>query len=150
MTNAAAFDRLGRVRDQAEAAAFVFSHRDRLWGSDPIFYASAITAAITLEHLRRTADSLELTFVVRVFAEFEAILREFWVSEVRNTQPDMRTLIDNIAVRRSIVDADRDGAHRIRELRNEIVHDGVRAMPLTFRECMQGLARYIRWLPREW
>lgn len=150
MTLSAGYDILVRVEEEALAAAFMFSHAERLWGEDVNFLASAMNTAITLPQLRRTETALEATFTLRLFSSFEFIIRDFWVHTVRDTQPDMRTLIDIIAARRSITDDDRDGAHQVREYRNAIVHDGARELQLTFDDCMKALAKYLRWFPQSW
>ena len=48
-------------------------------------------------------DNLEPTYLIRLFAEFEAGLREAWALAFRQTtSPRMRDLIDSFAARRLI------------------------------------------------
>src|SRR5258708_1052180 len=51
------------------------------------------------------AANLEMTFLLRLFAEFEATLREVWDRCFRQTTtPPMRDLIDSVAARRTVPD----------------------------------------------
>jgi hypothetical protein len=59
---------------------------------------------------------------LRLFSEFEAAVRDYWVSQVRNTRPNMSTLMDRVADRLDITVLVRTAAHDIRNFRNDIVH----------------------------
>ena len=75
--------------------------------------------------------NLEVTFVLRLFAEFETVLRDFWtVSLNRRTRPEMRRLMNAIARYRALDDADLNAAHAVRQFRSAITHDGVRVAVL--------------------
>jgi hypothetical protein len=68
----------------------------------------------------------------------------------RTTEPEMRRLVDSVAARRRMPDADRDAVHDVRELRNEIIHESVRLARLNLAQCATPLGRYLSWLPNEW
>lgn len=78
---------------------------------------------ITLRDIRHTADRLEGTYLIRLFAEFETGLRSYW-ELTRKSDPPTRTrdLIDSIAAKRSIADASRSEVHAVREYRNTLIH----------------------------
>lgn len=150
MTRAAAFDMLARVRDELDAVAFALGHATEAWGSDPQFLAAARDADFALDDFRRPARSLELTYLLRLFSEFETVVRHFWTTTVRPTEPGMGPLLDAVAARRPMSNADRDGAHGVRELRNRIIHEGLRELADDFADHLAALGRYLRWLPNDW
>lgn len=74
--------------------------------------------------LVRAADRLEATYVIRLFAEFETALREYW-PVMRTTNPPNRVsdLIDGLASTCRIgTDAVRR-SHEVRQYRNALVHE---------------------------
>ncbi len=99
--------------------------------------------------------NLEGTYLVRLFAAFEAALRSF--DRARHRDPDRTVeaavLIDSIGGRQGqgISDAVRQGAHAVRRARNSWAHDADAAVePLTIREARARLQTYLSWLPDEW
>src|SRR5437868_14584300 len=77
-------------------------------------------------HLRDCATNLELTYVVRLFAEFEAILRDFWAvvrARRRCRRTRMEVLMNRVAAECSLPWDALNKAHAVREYRNAIVHD---------------------------
>src|SRR5438874_2120396 len=64
---------------------------------------------------------LEGTYVIRLYAEFEAGLRSFWETS-RDTHPPMRQLLDAIASSQGIPYNDLENAHKARRYRNILVH----------------------------
>jgi hypothetical protein len=67
--------------------------------------------------------NLELTYIVRLYAEFEAGLRDYWKNHLnRTTHPPMFQLLQSLANQR--ISSDRlDDADAVREYRNFLVHD---------------------------
>lgn len=67
--------------------------------------------------------NLEATYVVRLYAEFEAGLREYWSNHLkRSTLPPMVQLMQSLANQRIATDRLED-ADAIRVYRNFLVHD---------------------------
>jgi hypothetical protein len=67
-------------------------------------------------------ENLEGTYVMRLFAEFETGAREYWA--VRwTTDPKTVDLLDGLAARCRIPDAQREHAHKVRDYRNSLVHE---------------------------
>jgi hypothetical protein len=97
-------------------------------------------------------DNLELTYLIRLFAEFEAGLREAWAIALhQTTSPRMQDLVDSIAARCLIAPEWRDRVHDIRDCRNALVHEGcvdVRLIGLRA-EC-SDLCRFFSGLPHRW
>ena len=67
--------------------------------------------------------NLESTYVVRLYAEFEAGLRDYWANHLnRTTHPPMVQLLQFLADQRISQDRLED-ADAVREYRNYLVHD---------------------------
>jgi len=108
-----------------------------------------------LKHLRQASENLEGTFLVRLFAAFEAALRSF--DRARHRDPnriqDAAVLIDVTAGRRSqgIPSAVREGAHAVRRVRNYWAHEADELPePLTLAEARARLQKYLSFLPEKW
>lgn len=110
----------------------------------------------TRANLRRADSNLSGTYVVRIFAVFEAALRSY--DRFRHNNPNRNenasTLIDSTAGRRAqgISQAVRDGAHEVRSVRNYWAHENeeVPSPMLTMAESRARLQKYLSWLPEEW
>lgn len=67
--------------------------------------------------------NLESTYIVRLYAEFEAGLRDYWENHLkRTTHPPMVQLLTSLADQRFSSDRVED-ADAVREFRNFLVHD---------------------------
>lgn len=100
--------------------------------------------------LRNAVENLEGTYLVRLFAEFESGLRN-WYATLKGTVPPARDLIDAIATRRKIPDEDRDEVHEVREYRNALVHETdseAEAVPLA--DARHRLCTFFARLPEKW
>jgi hypothetical protein len=62
----------------------------------------------------------------------------------------MAPLMNAIAARRAISPDHLAAAHAIREFRNDIIHENLRAPRFTFPDCARDLGRFLSWLPNEW
>ena len=97
-------------------------------------------------------DNLEPTYLIRLFAEFEAGLREAWARSFgQTTTPRMQDLIESFAARRLISARWRDAAHTVRLYRNALVHEGGIDVPPVGLDQAQGhLCRFFSRLPEDW
>lgn len=97
-------------------------------------------------------DRLETTYLLRLFAEFEAGLRDAWENAFKQTTtPPMKDLLTGVAARRSIPDTDLDNAHTVRVYRNSLVHEGgEEAVEVLFGEAKSILCTFFSWLPLDW
>jgi hypothetical protein len=149
MTRSQAYQSLHRVSGEFRATRFALIEVLRATNENLGFLQAATREQIGESELRRASANIEVTFILRLFGEFEAILREFWAT-LRPTAPDMKPLMDAIAARRSMAPTDLAAAHDVRALRNAIIHQNVRVFTLTFAHCTPLLGRYLRWLPETW
>jgi hypothetical protein len=106
-------------------------------------------------HLRAADGNLEGTYLVRLFAAFEAALRSY--DRARHNDPSRSliaaVLIDSTGGRhgQGISTTVRDGAHAVRELRNYWAHESeAMPAPLSLAEARRRLQTYLAWLPEEW
>jgi hypothetical protein len=97
-------------------------------------------------------DNLESTYLIRLFAEFEAGLRGAWVRALgQTTSPRMRDLIDSFAARRLIPAPWRIAAHDVRDYRNALIHEGgVDVPPIGLDKTQGHLCRFFSRLPDDW
>ena len=72
----------------------------------------------------RASENLEGTYVIRLFAEFEAALRTYW-STYKLKKPPGRAivLIDRVASTARIDPISHEAAHVVRRFRNVLVHN---------------------------
>jgi len=96
--------------------------------------------------------NLEPTYLVRLFAEFEAALRDLWRNGYRRkSDPLVRTLIDSVAVRCHISPANLKEVHRVRSFRNSVVHEGtLGSAEVEFGEARTALSKFLAMLPLNW
>jgi hypothetical protein len=151
MIRSHAYDMLRRVRDELDAGQFALGWIAADWDRNPILQVAAKSSEVTDHALRRCGENLQITFLLRLFSEFEAILRDYWSSGLhRGTNPDMQPLMESIARRRGMSDDDLAAAHAIRHYRNDVIHESLRDARFQFPECLRALGRYLRWLPMDW
>jgi hypothetical protein len=122
--------------------------RDRL-RMEPHF----LTGQLQISDVKRMEDNLEATYFIRLYAVFEAGLREAWrFAFGRDTQPPMRDLLDAITSARGIDHPFLEVAHRVREFRNTLVHEQDEEPEETFTigQARRHLTRFFSYLPPDW
>jgi len=150
MTWDEAFSRLTAVRDELEAARFSLRRAQEALqaGEDFLGHQSAVRPS----HVRECARHLEMTYLLRLFAEFEHVLRDYWHTarpRAVRRRTRMEILINRIAAICAIPFDALENAHDVREYRNAIVHSD-EASRLTFNECKSRLGTFLSFLPRRW
>jgi hypothetical protein len=92
------------------------------------------------------------TYLIRLFAVFEHVIREYWTSGLRRqTAPPVGILIDRVAAKLKIPESLADPVHTIREYRNSLVHeDTVASDRISVPEARADLSRYVTRLPLHW
>ncbi|NLY01195.1 MAG: hypothetical protein GXY83_34320 [Rhodopirellula sp.] len=97
------------------------------------------------------SENIEGTYVLRLYAEFEAGLRDAWVHLVRDNHPPMRDLMVAMANQRIPQDW-LDEADEVRAYRNSLVHEGdvADAMRISLVDVRSRLCRYFSRLPEDW
>ncbi len=86
--------------------------------------SNALEGDLRIRDVHESAGKLEGTYIIRLFAEFETILRTLWVAS-RGRQPPSRTrdLLDGVGARCRIPHDLIHNAHTVREYRNVLVHE---------------------------
>jgi hypothetical protein len=110
----------------------------------------------THRDLAAASESLEPTYLVRLWAEFETALLSYY--RFLESQPEARIraidLINTLAaVRRgrAVAEAVRDAAHEVREYRNSLVHERTDpAPPVGLVEARRRLNTFLAKLPEQW
>lgn len=107
------------------------------------------------QYLREAGQNLAGTYIVRLFAAFEAALRSY--DRARRNNPTRRTdaavLIDQIGGKRGrgIQTGVRQRAHEVRRVRNYWAHESdVDPGPMTVDEARARLQTFLHDLPDEW
>jgi hypothetical protein len=101
----------------------------------------------------RMSDRLEATYLIRLYAVFEAGLRDAWrVALGRDTDPRMRDLLDSLASKRKLPSAVLNVVHRVREFRNSLVHDQYQEPEESFTigQARGHLTKFFSHLPPDW
>jgi hypothetical protein len=107
------------------------------------------------EHLSSAHANLEGTYIVRIFAAFEAALRSYDRSRFHDpdretkaaTMIDQLGALDHIRVRNDI----REGVHRVRRIRNFWAHDiDGNPEPMTIDRVRGLLQAYLDRFPKAW
>jgi len=110
---------------------------------------------VARDYLRDAHENLEGTYIVRLFAAFEAALRSY--DRARHHDADRRTdastMIDEIGGKRGrgIEQRIRQRAHSVRIVRNYWAHESDEDPgPITVDEARRSLQIYLAELPDEW
>ncbi|HEV3166770.1 MAG TPA: hypothetical protein VGZ22_22275 [Isosphaeraceae bacterium] len=111
--------------------------------------------AVARECLLAAHENLEGTYIVRLFAAFEAALRSY--DRAKHNDPGRETkaavMIDEIGGKRGrgIQPGIRERAHEVRRVRNYWAHESDQdAEPMTVDEARARLQAYLHELPDEW
>ncbi len=142
------FERLKAVDRMVLAARYAFAYYLGYSEKDP----SLLTQAqLRIRDIRDSAAELDDTFLIRVFAEFEMTLRDYWHNALRHaTEPAVSILIDRIASKRYVRYDDLKSVHQIREYRNSVVHDRRMVNRVTLPEARSSLCKFLAYLPASW
>lgn len=105
--------------------------------------------------IRNAHKNLEGTYIVRLFAAFEAALRSYYLSRTQDSNRDevASVLIDTIGGRRGqgISMAVRTGAHEVRQVRNYWAHeDDTHPVLMSIADARARLQTFLSWLPEMW
>ncbi len=100
--------------------------------------------------LKQAERNLETTYIIRLFVEFEGILRLVLLTQDsrRRVSREAYNRINRAARLFSISDPIRDAVHDAREYRNSLVHPGgVQISPLSLRQARSILNRFLKLVP---
>ena len=104
--------------------------------------------ALKLGDMRRARDELERTYLVRVFARLEGLLRDALIDTAPEHQlpHTANGLIDRVGSHWHIDSDTRQEVHRVRKLRNDIAHGRPPGDILTLRDAVRRLCRFVNWI----
>ena len=97
------------------------------------------------------AQNVESTYLVRLFAEFESGLRQYWQT-LSDTVPKTKDLLDGLGARCRASEEVRERAQLVREYRNSLVHErsGERFEAVGLDTARANCCAFFSHLPREW
>ena len=111
---------------------------------------SALKGDLRYRDLDHASDNLDGTYIIRLFAEFETGLRQYW-DRARGTHPPTRDLLEGLVAMRGIPDEQREQAHAVREYRNSLVHEREEESVVMPVDAARGhLCRFLSFLPPQW
>lgn len=144
---------LRRIGRELLAAKGALNYAGRSWDRHDLANDSDLRE-VGPQDIRNAADNLEATFIIRLFATFEGILKEHLAQQHPGiaVPEDARAvwLIDRAAVLQSppIGAPLRQRVHDVRKYRNVLVHASSVLLPrMTFFEVLLRLITYLSKLP---
>ena len=142
------FDRITSVWQQFTVAAHAISSFLALCRADPTRLPGP---QARVRDVQRCHEGLAGVYLVRLFAEFEGALREFWRRGCgRRTSPPAEVLINRVAARCSVPRDDLAAAQEVRSVRNELVHQGQALSRMHLSSARRYLGKFLSHLPRRW
>jgi hypothetical protein len=144
--------RIQRVRNVYEeflAATVALELLEEKMNSNPSYLSRKEIRGRVVRELR---DHLEATYLVRLFAEFEAGLRDIWKKKwLRSTEPPIKALIQ-VAGSRQVVPQDWiEETQLVRDYRNDVVHEGgSNVEPVSLADSLKHLSRFFSMMPGQW
>ncbi len=151
MTLQEAYRKFDEVRDEYEAARFALRQTINSYDKNLFIHEDGHQDQITVHQLESCVQNLPITYFIRLFAEFEGILRDYWLNgRKRNTKPRMIDLMNSIAAYCNINEDSVQDAQEVREYRNDVIHEHLQDSHFDFQTCRSRLACFVRWLPQRW
>jgi hypothetical protein len=139
--------RLAAVRAEYEAAGLALEYLQQTWHQ---LGGRGRRGSVEFPHIREAALNLEITYLIRIFTEFESLLNR----HLAERYPALRmprtaeALINRVALRERIPDPIRAAAQAVREYRNEVVHRrAALGFAPTIEAASAALNRFLARLP---
>jgi hypothetical protein len=144
------FERLKQIENNYRVARLALTRLEAETGRDSM---NATRAGLRSRDVGRCLQELEPTFVVRLFAEFEATTRHFW----RGIQPaathrprTIKWILARLAARFKVGCTVLDRANDVRRYRNYLVHQEATPQErLSIENCRSFLNRFASHLGRD-
>ena len=117
--------------------------------------ASTIAGEPGGEHLARAAMNLEGTYIVRMFAAFEAVLRSYdrYIHDDQEREPKAAVMIDQLGSKKRLKIRPKilRGVHQVRQVRNFWAHDtDDDPGPMPIDQARGFLQSYLNAFPDHW
>jgi hypothetical protein len=107
---------------------------------------------LTVVDLRVYRDKLHGTYLIRLFAEFETGLKDYWKNGLgEDPKTRIMDVITSVGARRRILDAWCINVHAARKYRNRLIHEeDAEGDPVTLTEARRYPGRFFGCLPDDW
>ena len=107
---------------------------------------------LTVVDLRQYRGKLHDTYFIRLFAEFETGLKDYWKNGLgENPGTRIMDVITSVGAKRRILDAWRINVHAARKYRNKLIHEeDAEGNAVTLTEARRYLGRFFGCLPDNW
>ena len=147
-----AHERLRRVRDELDVARFTIRFALDRWDAPDGASGHAADRGIAHAQLLRLRDDVEATFVTRLIAEFEGVLKDYRENGLkkRPARINLYDLMEQVARKRRMDEETLTEAHEVRDDRNDIVHRNLRTPRIDFATGARRLGKFLAWLPDDW
>ena len=144
------WDWLPRLKDvEREHNSMRIAAGHLLWSLDQ--KAVALDPELRRADVKTASEKLEMTYVMRLFSQFERTLKRFLKDKNRKVPRHAEALINRVAARIGFAGDILVNAHKVRDFRNDLAHDLQRGNdPLTIREATSYLTTYLYRLQQDW
>jgi hypothetical protein len=140
-------DRIKGVEDEFVVSQFALLDLKPRAASDPTILGSP---GRNSGHLFKCIRNLEATYVIRLFAEFEAAIRTLYMKfrkKPRLPTTKIRIMMDLLAANPSVPPDVLTRADEVRNYRNSLVHEGEGTVKFTLGQCRSHLCRFLHLVP---
>ena len=102
--------------------------------------------------LRTYQNRLQDTYFIRLFAEFETGLKDYWKNGLKgNPSTRIMDVIASVGARHRIPDEMRINVHAARKYRNTLIHEeDAQSEPITLADARRYLGKYFGRIPDDW
>ena len=138
---------LAAVQQEFGAARAALSYAEKQWAQAT---EDALLRGVSRSQVTAALGKVEQTYLIRLFSEFEAMLKAYLDSRKEIVPSKAYDLINKVAKRQraNVPDDKRDAVHLVREYRNAVVHaQGGGAAAVSFRQALSALNQYLVFLP---
>jgi hypothetical protein len=139
------------VRSEYQTTAFALSHLIRFWNTGPVIEEAGEKS---LADFQRAFVHLEVTYIVRLFATFEGLLKLYVTDHHQEimppSNPKVGWFVDFVARKQSPpISANlKVGVNKVRDCRNDLMHTGRITSPsITFEVALSNLGKFLDKLP---
>ncbi len=142
------FRRLKAIEHEYRIAALAMRKLVVQARSDP----TILEADMKFSGIGEALDNLNNTYAIRLFADFETGLRQFWTAARLEPEPRSITeIIDRVASRHRIGSDELRNVHRVRKDRNRQVHDNEEeGEAIDVGDCRHFLNAFLGEMPSSW
>jgi hypothetical protein len=142
-------ERMGAVEREYRVAVMAGDTLDQALGQDPALLTKSGLGKVDFDSLQ---TKLEDTFFIRLFAEFETGVKDYWKNGLnRNPETRIFDVIASLASKHKIPDANIIRVHMARKYRNKLVHEeDSEADSMGLSEARKSLCRYFGYLAPDW